>query len=352
MTIEDILNSVPRYLLTDLSYCDIKNAIIDVFKNSNAKMLLPISIDKKTYGHLNKKDNFQIADVDTFLSFTFVLGDSLCFLEVKRQKNSIIVIYEVSSHSLLDRIILVKSDNLAIVESKYYLKEEGIFKVYNTSIRYYDNNFKEVKIDPSNTLDEMFSDEFGIPLKSARKMREKFFLYANFLSYSAVEQKMRIRDAQLSSIDFLYIRSPWIVRDIDKFLHEEYDNERKIVLKKHFNKINNAGGKLKINRIAKIINWIQGNLNDNSEMVMADNLFTNFLPILLGEDASGFDTKGIIVEKMGEDYFLYQVHFTTDKISFVKSLITLEQAQELFLANPLNENVKGLKEFFGITRGR
>ena len=85
---------------------------------------------------------------------------------------------------------------------------------------------------------------------------------------------------------------------------------------------------------------------------MADNLFTNFLPILLGEDASGFDTKGIIVEKMGEDYFLYQVHFTTDKISFVKNMITLEQAQELFLANPLNENVKGLKEFFGITRGR
>ena len=55
---------------------------------------------------------------------------------------------------------------------------------------------------------------------------------------------------------------------------------------------------------------------------------------------------------MGEDYFLYQVHFTTDKISFVKNMITLEQAQELFLANPLNENVKGLKEFFGITRGR
>ncbi len=352
MTIEDILNSVPSDLLTDLSYCDIKSAIIEVFKNSSAKMLLPISIDKKIYENLNRKDNFRIADADTFFGFTFVLGDSLCFLEVKRQKNSILVVYEVSSHSILDRIILVKSEDLTIVESKYYLKEEGIFKDYNTSIRYYDNNFKEVKIDSGSTLDEMFSDEFGIPLESARKMREKFFLYANFLSYSAVEQKMRIRDARLSSIDFLYFRSPWVVRDIDKYIHEEYNNERKNVVKKHFNKIDSDSGKLKTNRIAKIINWIQENLNENSEMIMADNLFANFLPILLGEDASGFDTKGIIVEKSGEDYFLYQVHFTTDKISFVKSLITLEQAQELFLANPLNENVKGLKEFFGITRGR
>jgi len=89
-----------------------------------------------------------------------------------------------------------------------------------------------------------------------------------------------------------------------------------------------------------------------SELCISYNIYQNLVPIITGEDALGFDTKGVIVEKKGEEYFLYHVHFTTNNIYFTKSLITKDIAKELFLSNSENFDVVGLKELFGVARGR
>lgn len=239
-----------------------------------------------------------------------------------------------------------------VIQSKSTLKKNGFYVDYQSDVHYYDIDYNELDIDGTRVLDEMFSDEFGIPFKSARTMRHKFPLYATYLSYFVSEQKMRLRDSKLKDIDFLYFRSPWLVGEIKKFIEEEYNQERKNVVRMYLNKSASNNSLADVNRIAKITDWIQSNLNEDSEMVISDNIFGNLFPILVGEDASGFDTRGIIIEKRKEDYFLYQVHFTTDKTFFVKDLITKEQAQELFKANNKNLEVEGLSEFFGITRGR
>lgn len=351
MTIEEILNLLPDELLSDETFQDIEKTIFEDFESGKAKVIVPINVSEDLLEFIAKKDDFKIADNGNILHFIYVIGEDVCSLGAKYIDESLFVYYEKSSFAKMDRKILIKTDSINVVQSKTTLKENGFYVDYQSDVHYYDIDYNELDIDGTQVLDEMFSDEFGIPLKSASIMRHKFPLYANYLSYFSSEQKMRLRDSKLKDIDFLYFRSPWLVSEIRGFIEEEYNNVSNVAIRTHINKmVENCF--VDVNRIAKITDWIQSNLNEDSEMVISDNIFGNLFPILVGEDVSGFDTRGIIIEKRKEDYFLYQVHFTTDKTCFVKDLITKEQAQELFKANNKNLEVEGLSEFFGITRGR
>lgn len=352
MTIEEILNLLPDELLDDETFQDIEKTIFEDFGSGKAKVIVPINVSEDLLEFIAKKDDFEKALNDNILHFIYVIEEDVCSLGVKYIEGSLFVYYEKSSLSKMDRKILIKTECFNVVQNKHTLKENGFYVDYQSDVHYYDNDYNKLDLDDTQVLDEMFSDEFGISLKSASIMRRKFPLYATYLSYFVSEQKMRFRDNNLKDIDFLYFKSPWLVSEIKDFIIEEYEQERKNVVRTYLNKSASNNSLIDVNRIAKITDWIQSNLDGDSEMVISDNVFGNLFPVLVGEDASDFDTKGIIIEKRREEYFLYQVHFTTDKTFFVKDLITEEQAQELFKANNKNLDVEGLSEFFGITRGR
>lgn len=101
-----------------------------------------------------------------------------------------------------------------------------------------------------------------------------------------------------------------------------------------------------------MIKWIELNLEASSEFVISRNIYQNLIPLLTGEESHGIDTKGFIIEKTSSNYYLYEVHFMTEQTIFKKSLISKEEAQSLFLRNPINQNVAGLNDFFRIIRGR
>lgn len=351
MNLEKIFDLLPLDVTEDLYFQRLIAIVVDNLKDAS-QLISKIQVNEEIYENMDNKDLVSKQEGNTLVNILYRLKDSICSFAVKQGKESYYIYFEVKSFDKMARTILIKTPYGIVVETKESLKVNGFYKSYDSNLYYYDNNYKEIKSDTSEALNKLFSDEFGIPLKSAENMRRRFPLYANYLSYSASEQRMKKRDNSLNDIDFLYFRSPWLVSDVREFIEEEYNNDKQTTVKKYLNQDSNRTSLKNMVGIEQIIEWIQNNLRSDSEFVISNNIYQNLIPVMVGEDAGGFNTRGIIVEKAYDDYYIYEVHFITNRISFRKRLISMEEAQKLFFSNSLNSNVDGLSQFFGIARGR
>lgn len=352
MTINEILDLLPEELLVDEYFKNIRNIIENLY-NKDARFLTKILVSKEIYDSLSDKSCFWISTEDSILNLKFSSCDSVCSLGIKHSNDSLVVYFETSSFNKLTRTILVKREDMSAVETKETIKEKGFYKDYKANIYFYDADYNILKVNVDPYLDKMFSEEFGIEsLGLARLVRKNFSHYAESLSYKAAEQKMKIRDNSLTMNDFFYFRRPWIVSLVEDFIREEYDCDKNEFIKKIFGTDSKKSTLIDVNKISSIISWIKSNLDLNSEFVISDNIYQNLVTVMVGTEAPGYCTKGVILEKKNEEYIFYKVFFSTETITCDKKIITKEEAQQLFLSNPKNQKVKDLAAFFGITRGR
>jgi len=299
------------------------------------------------------KECFSIAALNVLMHFMFRVGEVVYSLGIKELDGTYFVYFEEMHKNRSVSTVLVKNLVGVAVTTKDITKENGYYKNYQANVYYYDNDYKQIKVDVSSVLDQMFKDEFGLySILVARAMRMNFQKYADILSIIAAETKMEKRDRKLEEKDFLYFRSPWLVSDIQDFINDEYNRDKKKVIKKYFNQESTDGYLRHWNNIREVISWIKEIMNNDSEIIVSNNIYQNLIPLLVGDEAPGVNTKGIIIEKLKDNYICYRVHFMTGRIIFDKSEISKENIQELYYSNPLNENVEGLESFFGITRSR
>ena len=310
----------------------VHKSIYDLLDNKELKSYLKVSEDSEIV------IRFALSLTDGLLFFTLKYVDNLLFMELKKE--------------LLDKVvstIYVKFADFSRVETTEVTKDNGFYEDYHCGIYYYDADFNLVSEATDEEKDAVFGKEFNIPKEFVRFFRLNFKRYAKEISRYVSSKQMENADEKLSEKDFWYFLAPFNLNEFSNFINREYSKKISAAFKMvngydYITIYNNEFKTIEENLISQI--------GTDGEVIISSNIYQNLINVLLGVTADGISTNGYIIKKSNGVYTLYDVNITNNHVLFFPRVISDEEIKRIYYSNDVNQNVEGLAEFFGVTRGR
>ena len=248
------------------------------------------------------------------------------------------------SNNTSKKIILTMREQRNKVEVINENKDNEIYNDFHYDVFYYDDNGKNINgIDTERVKDEYFSEEFYVPVKEARKYRLNFKQYKNFLSRNRFQMINKIFEERL--VDNLF-RPPFKIEDLEKFIREEMEREISLAITSEPNEYILTGV------LDQIIANLKNIIGKSDGVVISENLYQNLSFYLLGLTSNMLYNQGLLIKKEEGNYTLYQLHLNNNGIIGIPTPLKKEDLKFILNSNPLNLEVSGLQEFFGIDKTR
>lgn len=349
----EILGMLPRIVKKDSYFEELKDIVLKDL-GSGVFLLSKIGISDNIYASVSMDIQNQAFSLTDGVLFYILYGVNGMVVEfgVKKEEDKYLVHLEKIENGISTKTILVKKGGSSIIETVVSERNNGYFARYDVDVYCYDREYtKDLEVDKEILKDELFSQEFGIPLVYSRSLRNNFLRYSKAISTIRTVLKIRERDNNLSEEEKCLFRPPFIVRDFRTFIYQE--NERLGVnLGKKYQSLDGVDSLPCIDRLDNIIDSFAFQLGEDSEIVISDNLFQNLVLVASGYFTESLDTSGTVIRKNGNGFDLYYVGITKEGVTMFSKVISQEMAILMFQKNPLNEIMPNLGEFFGGSRGR
>lgn len=352
MSVEEILNSTFDRVYDTIRLDPYFIKLREIALNDASGEFVSFQVQKRIYDKLD--DSFKsfvkvshdpemilryaLATSNGIIYFTIKYVDDLLFIELKKDLDNEIV-----------STIYTKFTTLSRVETVRILKNNGFYEDYECNIYYYDKDFNLVSGATEEEKDITFSEEFKVPIEFSRLFRLNFKKYSKEISRYVSSKRMEKSDDLLTDKDYYSFLSPFYLDEFADFINREYS---KNVREAYKILTNNDGIAIYNNEFESIEENLKAQIGVDGEVIISSNIYQNLIYVLLGILADGISTKGYIIKKLNGVYTLYDVNITNNQIVFFPRILSDEELKQIYYANEENQNVEGLKEFFGITRGR
>ncbi|MDE5540214.1 MAG: hypothetical protein K2J20_07010 [Bacilli bacterium] len=287
---------------------------------------------------------------DKLVRLAFMNGN-VFIVDIKRYNDSIMIKLETSNNGIIEKMFLVKRNNLLRVETVNLDGDLGACRDYQCDINYYDSDNRRIEIDVETEKDVSFSREFMIPLFMARYLRTNFKKLVSYINILSGKQMMEMDEERLSDEDLLLFSSPFRLEDLESFAERESNLDTREILIE--NGLENEKGYIKFVK-PEIIEKIKMNLLaqiGEGEVVISNNILQNLICVAGGYMLEGISTKGFLIKKMDGKFMLYFMHIENDEVVVVPQSMSNDEIREIYAKNAKNANVNGFKEFLEIERG-
>lgn len=371
--IKEVINELPSYLKSDVDFKSLVS-ILNEFLNQVMEDECYLTLSKKRY-----YDSFK--DVDLVKNF----NDSNIVMSISFENNDYFfsfAIYDLKSMGFgvdLSRsnhgdIVTQTAASLTKSETKSTLKVEtstfsdAYYFDYNVDIKRFDSNHKLDKTyDAERKKDEIFSDKFFVPIELSRLMRLNFKRFQKQINEARLKGQVETNNEIERTQGYLF-SSPFRLGDIDSFIKndflESFGNESDEVLyeaipsediddeiadpllEEDLSEINVDSDKLE-----SILSVLTNYIGIDEQVVFSDSIINDLITYFSSEMVSSLNTSGVMIKRDGDNFILYKLWVNNGIFTIFPKFITLEELKEIYLKNTLNQDVKGLEEFFDI-RGR
>lgn len=340
-------NFLPKDLVNNYSFKALKEVVLNSFERQrpifkfNTKILEELGVRDIEYGRNSLPDDFIMEvltdKMDVLIDFFIVEGEEtnsyrLLFIFKK-------LVNDLSNNIDIDLYIKDGVSTWKITESvtdcdDYYLS-------YNFDFYKFDSkNCEILNIDKERIKDENFSEFFSLPLKCARKYRTNFSKYLDYFKSSVIQNDLNEIDELYGSSkvqftipfemeEFMYLVLSDMEKDepyeideeddevdelyemideiLDEFTYEEEDNTYEEELEDSLDDIEEYDASDKaVERLSNIKEQIVEVTKDKGKFIMSSNLCYN-LSNTLELDIGGLTINGYIINKIGDDLYLYDV---------------------------------------------
>lgn len=236
-------------------------------------------------------------------------------------------------------ITIIKNDFFIRVLVREYELEDNRYQSYNCNIYYYDTNYvlnedEGIEEDIQLEVDQDFADVFNVNVSEAKKYRDNFDKYKDFLNSNVIKKSM---DGDNDSFEDLCVFSlPFLMRNLKHVILDGNADLSEHVLDK----------------LEKIIEAFKTNIDDLDEVVISENFINNILSYSLGLTHDILYSRGVIAKKYGDNYVFYYFLVDDNEVYTISKILSEEDAKKLYYKNKENMYVEGLDAFFGITNNR
>ena len=332
----------------------IKDIIMD---NLSGSTILQLSVSKDLYdlileNNSNVIEKFGITShIDNLLYITMLVSKGLLTFGLKQHNEDYELKFSLADAPKKTSITLYKTFNMYKVETVEEVIKNDVTLDYNYDVYYYDNEYNLLSVDNELEKDEHFSKEFGVPLSEARLYRKNFKKHYKFLSDCKSTSIMKFADENLEYEKYEF-RIPFSLNEFELFMTKESIRE----ISKYDNTFEDDCEIYDIEnfdeeKLKAILEPLKAQIGIDGCIIMSSNLYNNINFYLL-DLASAIYTNGFIIKKIDNQFILYYVNIEANKIVTIPQQINQDDLELIFNKNPENENVPGLKEFFGFGRDR
>lgn len=347
--LQEILNKLPKRIKNDIYFQNLKSIVLNELCSVDVNMLCDIGVAQKIYEEL---------DVE-LLNYTYPINDALVYalysldgiiveFGVRKEKDAYLVQLTKVEKGKETKTILVKYKDKSLIETIESERDLGYYKNYDIEIYCYDNLYKELEdVDIEAIKDSLFAQQFCLAEDIARSIRKHFQDFAFQVSNIGTSLKMMRSDADLSQENLFLFREPFYLRDFKNYMCQEYAKFSVADGKKVYD-MSLINDLVCIDRIDLILFNLVNLIGEDSYVIISDNIFRNLSLVLSGYAANAINTSGVIMKKSELGFIMYSVNITSNNVSSVRKELTLEEAREIYDANPLNSLVEGLNDFFDV----
>ena len=352
MDIKEILNNVFDNVYDTIKLDPYFIKLKEIALNDALGNFLSFQVQRRIYDKLNDKFKAFVKvsqDSEMILRYALDTPDGIIYFTIKYVDNLLFIELKKDFDNEIVSTIYTKFDTLSRIETVRILKNKGFYEDYECNIYYYDKDFNLVSGATEEEKDITFSEEFKIPIELSRLFRLNFKKYSKEISRYFSIKRMEKSDDLLTDKDYYYFLSPFYLDEFADFINREYS---KNVSEAYKILTGNDDIKIYNNEFESIEENLKSQIGIDGEVVISSNIYQNLIYVLLGILADGISTKGYIIKKLNGVYTLYDVNITNNQIVFFPRILNEEELKQIYFTNEANQNVEGLAEFFGVTRGR
>lgn len=373
--IAKLINKLPERLKNDLVFKSILDRFLEL--DLNEEMSIWVGETLKDKLDFDDESILYLPDGNILLYLGVTIDEKNIGLDIRKNKDGE---YFVSLQVRRDDVILVhgKEENVSCVsvvnctfrntevevqEINEVYDDNLFYHDFNCNVKFYDLNGKPIKGKNIEKIkDEIFAAKFQVSENKSRVYRLNFLQYRYFLNEHLVKYGMKTLDD-----NGLYVFScPFVLKDLETVLIDQimrddetdydnadyddsFDDDTEEALGS-FELEDSLG--IDFQKIGHIKKSLENQIGLMGEVVMSENLLINLITYAGGNLVNYLDTKGYVINRIGDKLLLYYVCFLSEQLVVMPISDDLNYIQSLYSKSVVNKSTEGLKEFFGIDLNR